>query len=124
MIEAVFNEIERAFRSSFFSNDWRTIVIALGAATIAGLIMGRRGQLVPVTGLALVLFAAGGLLRELFAPRAEGVTLFDRAGALIEGGIMDIAAMPVGLLLGYFIAFAVVVLAVFGLKSAAGGGGH
>jgi len=122
MIEAIFNDIESAFRSSFFSNDWRTIAIALGAAAIAGLIMSRRGQLAQVTLLALLLFAAGGLLRNLLAPRGEGVSLFDRAGTLLEAGVMQILNMQTGLLVGYFIAFAVVVLAAFGLKSAAGGG--
>jgi len=122
VIEAFFNDIESAFRSSFFSNDWRTIAIALAAAAVAGLIMSRRGQMASVTLLALFLFAAGGFLRNLLAPRGEGVSLFDRAGTLVEAGVMQILDMQAGLLIGYFIAFAVVVLAVFGLKSAAGGG--
>lgn len=120
MIEAFFNDIESAFRSSFFSNDWRTIAIALAAAAVAGLIMSRRGQMASVTLLALFLFAAGGFLRNLLAPRGEGVSLFDRAGTLVEAGVMQILDMQAGLLIGYFIAFSVVVLAVFGLKSAAG----
>ena len=122
MIEAIFNDVVHAFRASFLSSDWRTIAIALGAAVIASFLMNRRGQIGSVTLLGLLLFAAGGILRGLFTPRGEGVSFGERAIALVQGGMAQLLEMQAGLLIAYFIAFMVVILAMFGLRSAAGGG--
>jgi hypothetical protein len=125
VLEAIFNDIAYAFRSTFFSGDWRTIAIALGATMIAALIMSRRGQLASVTLLALLMFGAGGLLRGFFRP-SEGVAQGERAAAVLKNGVTRLMDMQAGLLIAYFLVFMIAVLALFGLKTAMGrgGGGH
>jgi hypothetical protein len=125
MLEAIFNDFVYAFRSTFFSSDWRTIAIALGAALLASFVMSRRGQIGSVTLLALLLFAIGGILRGIFMPLAEKVSLGDRTMSLVKSGVAHLMDMQAGLLIAYFLAFMAVILVMFGLRSAAGaGGGH
>ena len=124
MLADIFNDIVHAFRSSFFSSDWRTVAVAFGAAVLCSFLMSRRGQIGSVTLLALLLFALGGIARGLFMGRPQGVGFGEQAVALLKDGVARLMDMQAGLLIAYFIAFMAVILVAFGLRSAAGGGHH
>ena len=68
--------------------------------------------------LALVLFAVGGYLRGMFrGPTAEQATYGDKAVSQLQHSWASFMDMQAGTLLAYFIAFMVLILVFFGVKS-------
>ncbi|WP_411817062.1 hypothetical protein [Hyphococcus sp. DH-69] len=100
------------------SGDWIALVIAFGSVLFASIMMRRGTQIGSMTLLALVVFAIGGFLRGYFrgAP-AEQATYGDRAVSQLEASWMHFMNLQAGTLLAYFIAFMVLILVLFSLRS-------
>ena len=119
MIKTIVDDVSGIIHATFLSGDWIALLIAFGSVAIAALIMRRSGQIASVTLLALVLFAIGGFVRGLFrgAGPAEGATYGDRAALQLRYTWDHFMGMQAGTLLAYFIAFMVLILVLFGVKS-------
>ena len=118
MLESMAGDVVGIIRSVFFSGDWIDILIAVGAVVAAATIMQRGTQIGSMTLLALVLFMGACFMRGVIS-RAGGGESADPAGATmgqIERSWGQFMAMPAGVLLAYFLAFMVAILAAFSLK--------
>jgi len=101
----------------FGDADSVSLIIMLLVVVAAGLVLGQLGRIVQVTIGALAIF---GLLRIGYT-----LTQGAEATALPTTAWNDLKIMPVGDLVVYFIAFAVVITAVHLIRNAVGsGGGH
>ncbi len=119
MLAELLNEMLAILRATFLHGDWISLLIAFGSVIVAALMMRRGTQIGSMTLMALTLFAIGGYLRNLFAgPTPEGGTV--TGGRMVSqfnaslGQFMDLTA---GNLLGYFMAFMLLILVLFGLRS-------
>lgn len=119
MLNAIFTEVVSIFRGIFLGGDLIALAIAVGAILVAALSMSRGAQIGSMTLMALVLFALGGFVRGFFgagAPASAEAT-GGRAANQIEASWSQFAGMQAGTLLAYFIAFMLLILLIFGLKS-------
>jgi len=120
MFQSIANDVMAVMRTLFLSGDWMTLLIALAAVFISVLVMRRGTQIGSMTLLALVLFAIGGYVRRLFAgpSSAEGAAAGgNRAVNQLEASWLQFSDLQAGTLLAYFIAFMVVILLIFAVKS-------
>lgn len=122
MLAELLNEMLAILRATFLHGDWISLLIAFGSVVVAVMVMKRGTQVGSMTLMALTLFALGGYLRNLFAgPRPEGGSV--TGGRLVSefndslGQFMDLTAAN---LLGYFLAFMLVILVLFGFRSILG----
>ncbi|MCK5746401.1 MAG: hypothetical protein KAH44_09300 [Oricola sp.] len=118
MLETIFNDVGNIFEGVFLNGDWIALAIAFGSVLVASLIMRRGTQIGSMTLLALVLFVIGGYLRGVF----RGMAPADSAGAnravnQLEYSWMQFMDLQAGTLLAYFIAFMVLILVLFGVRS-------
>ncbi|MEX0644223.1 MAG: hypothetical protein WD076_02875 [Parvularculaceae bacterium] len=118
MLSQILADVKGAISATFLTNDMIGLLIAFGAVLIASLLMRRGGQIGSMTLLALVLFALGGVLRNFFksAP-AEGQTQSGRAASQIGHAWDQFMGLPASQLLAYFVAFMILILILFGLRS-------
>ncbi len=121
MLETIINDVAGIFRATFLNGDMIALIIAFGSVLVASLIMRRGTQIGSMTLLALVLFALGGFLRGYFrgAPTAE-TTYGDRAVWQLESSWSHFMNLQAGTLLAYFIAFMVLILVLFGVRTVFG----
>ena len=119
MLQSIINDVVGIFNATFLTGDWIALAIAFGSVLIAGLMMQRGGQVGSMTLLALILFAIGGYLRGAFraASSSEGAA-GNRFASQLEASWAQFMSLQAGTLLAYFIAFMVLLLILFGLKSA------
>lgn len=118
MLQSIVNDVIGIFNATFLAGDWIALAIAFGSVLIAGLMMQRGGQIGSMTLLALILFAIGGYLRGAFrAASAEGAA-GNRFTSQLEASWAQFMSLQAGTLLAYFIAFMVLIMVLFGLKSA------
>ena len=120
MFDAIFSDVMAIFRATFLSGDLIGLGIAAGAILTAALAMSRGAQVGSMTLLALSLFALGGFVRGFLksgSAEAPGGAV-SRVSSQMEASWAQFAGMPAGTLLAYFIAFMVIILVIFGLKSA------
>ncbi|GAB4525871.1 MAG: hypothetical protein Kow00133_14590 [Amphiplicatus sp.] len=117
MLQTIINDVNGIFRSTFLTGDWIALVIAFGSVLVAALLMRRGGQIGSMTLLALVLFALGSYLRGVFRASAETVSYGERAVSQLEASWLRFMDLQAGQLLAYFIAFMVLILVLYGLKS-------
>ncbi|MEZ5922278.1 MAG: hypothetical protein R3C60_13140 [Parvularculaceae bacterium] len=128
MLEAIMNDVVGVFKSTFLGGDLIGLAIAAGAIIVAAMIMQRGSQIGSMTLLSLVLFALGGFIRAVMrGPVAgDGGSVATETGQRAIGQIntswMHFADMQAGTLLAYFIAFMILILIIFAVKSAATGG--
>lgn len=113
-MQEVVNEVFGVLRGTFFSGDLIAILIAFGSVLVAALLMQRGSQIGSMTLLALVLFAIGGFLRGFFAgpDPAEGAE-GGRAISLANSRVDVFLDMSAGTLLGYFVAFMILILVFY-----------
>ncbi len=120
MFQAIINDVMAVIRVIFLSGDWATLLIALGAIIISAVIMRRGTQIGSITLLALVLFAIGGYLRAFLAgPSAAegGIPQASRASNQLEASWFEFSNLQAGTLFAYFIAFMIMILLFFVVKS-------
>lgn len=117
MLQTIINDVNGIFRSTFLTGDWIALVIAFGSVLIAALLMRRGGQIGSMTLLALVLFALGSYLRGVFRASAETISYGERAVSQLEASWLRFMDLQAGQLLAYFIAFMILILVLYGLKS-------
>ncbi|MBI1366273.1 MAG: hypothetical protein GC153_10020 [Alphaproteobacteria bacterium] len=117
-MQAMINDVVEILRHTFLTGDWLALVIALGSVLVAALLMQRSGQIASMTVLALVLFAAGGFMRGYFGPHPDAASEGARAVSQLKMGWADLMHMQAGDLVAYFLAFMVLILVLFGIKSA------
>lgn len=124
MLETILNDVIGVFRSTFMGGDLIGIVIAAGAVVTAAFIMQRGGQIGSMTLMALALFAFGGFLRGVMRGpvAADGGSVASQTGGRavnqMNASIAQFYELSAGNLLAYFIAFMLLILLVFGAKSA------
>ena len=110
---------------TFLSGDWTSIAVAVISVLIAVLVMRRGTQIGSMTLLALSVFAIGCYLRSYFMRAAPGEALSvdgARVASQLEASWMEFSALSAGTLLAYFLAFMVVIMVLFGLRSIFGRG--
>ncbi len=118
MLSDILADVKGAISATFLTNDMIGLLIAFGAVLIASLLMRRGGQIGSMTLLALVLFALGGVLRNFFkAAPAEGQTQSGRAASQVQYAWDQFMGLPASQLLAYFVAFMILILILFGLRS-------
>lgn len=120
MLETMFADTIRIFHTTFLNGDWVGLGIAFGSVLLAALFMQRGTQIGSMTLLALVLFVLGGFGRAMLARPADGVApevTGARAAAQVEASWAQFMNMQAGTLVAYFIAFMVLIIALFGLKA-------
>jgi hypothetical protein len=119
MLDAIFSDVVSIFRGIFLGGDLIALAIALGAILVGALAMSRSTQVGSMTLLALTLFALGGFVRGFFRgpDPASAEATGSRAAGQIEASWAQFANMQAGTLLAYFIAFMLLILLIFGLKS-------
>lgn len=118
MLESIIDQAVGTFRTTFLNGDWIALVIAFGSVLLASLLMRRGGQIGSMTLLALVLFALGGYLRGYFGGAASnGVSEGSRAVAQLERSWSSFMSLSAGSLLAYFVAFMVLILVLYALRS-------
>ncbi|MEZ5922315.1 MAG: hypothetical protein R3C60_13330 [Parvularculaceae bacterium] len=128
MLEAIMSDVMGVIRTTFLGGDLIALAIAVGAVLIAALIMQRGTQIGSMTLLALVLFAVGGFVRSVMRGPVAGdggsvaTETGQRAVGQLNSSWMQFADMQAGTLLAYFIAFMVLILIIFAVKSVATGG--
>lgn len=118
MLETIVNDVSNIMRATFLNGDRIALVIAFGSVLVASLLMRRGTQIGSMTLLALVLFAIGGYLRGFFRganpePGAEG----GRAAAQLEASWFTFMNQSAGTLFAYFLAFMVLILVLYGVRS-------
>ncbi len=118
MISDILADVSGTIKATFLGGDLIGLMIAFGAVLIASLLMRRSGQIGSMTLLALVLFALGGVLRNFFrAAPGEGQTQSGRAASQVQVAWDQFMGLPASQLLAYFIAFMVLILVLFGVRS-------
>lgn len=119
MLHSIMNDVVGVLNATFLTGDWIALAIASISVLAAALLMQRGGQIASMTLLALFLFALGGYGRSfLMAPgTAEGSSL-SRLSGQFESSLSQFMNMQAGALLAYFLAFMVLIMLLFGLKSA------
>lgn len=118
MLSDILADVRGTIQATFLTGDMIGLLIAFGAVLVASLLMRRGGQVGSMTLLALVLFAIGGVLRNFFkAAPAEGQTQSDRAVLQIQGAWDRFMELQASQLLAYFVAFMILILILFGLRS-------
>lgn len=125
MLAEIINDVVGTIRATFFSGDWVALLIAFGSVAIAAMMMKRGTQIGSMTLLALVLFALGGFFRGFFrGPDPSAGAEGGRAVSQLEGSINSFMSMSAGSLLAYFIAFMVLIFAIYGARSVLNRDGH
>ena len=124
MLAAIFNDVMGIFKSTFLGGDLIGLAIAVGSVLVAALTMQRSTQVGSMTLLALALFAFGGIARRFFfgADPQTAEAAGNRAVNQLEASWTQFAGMQAGTLLAYFIAFMLLILAVYGVKATVGRG--
>ncbi|MEZ5896664.1 MAG: hypothetical protein R3C51_09700 [Parvularculaceae bacterium] len=118
MLETLLNDVIGVFRSTFMSGDWVGLGIAAGSVIVASLIMQRGTQVASMTLLALVLFALGGFVRGVIGgAQTEGADPAGAAAGQFDASLSQFSSMQAGSLLAYFLAFMVLILVIFLVKS-------
>ena len=119
VLQSIMSDITGVLSATFLTGDWIALAIASGSVLAAALLMQRGGQIASMTLLALFLFALGGYMRGFFttpdAAGAGGAT--GRLAAQFESSLSQFMNMQAGALLAYFLAFMVLILVLYGLKS-------
>jgi hypothetical protein len=124
MLETILNDVIGVLKATFMSGDMIGIIIAAGAIGIAAFLMQRGGQIGSMTLMSLALFALGGFLRGVMkGPVAsDGGSVASQTGgraiSQINSSIAQFYELSAGNLLAYFIAFMLLILLLFGVKSA------
>jgi len=116
MLEAIVNDVMQVFRATFMTGDWTALLVAIASVLIAVLMMRRGTQIGSMTLLALVLFVLGCFVRVFMmtpAPAATGNRIVNQ----LEASWLEFSTMQAGTIFAYFIAFMVLILVLFGLKS-------
>jgi hypothetical protein len=113
MLQEIINYVMGVFQSQ----DQIGLLAMAAIVVIAGLMLGAFGSLIRFTLIALVVFAGAMLARRIFMDGAEPVSLVQQSGN-------DLASMSFGTFLVYFVAFAVVIGAVYFVKSMVRRGAH
>jgi hypothetical protein len=113
MLQEIINYVTNVFQGQ----DQIGWAAMLAIVVIAGLMLGAFGSLIRFTLIALVVFGGVMLARRIFMDGAEPVALVQQSGN-------DFAGMPIGTFLVYFVAFAVVIGAVYLVKSMIRRGAH
>ena len=116
MLEMILNDVAGIVRGTFLNGDWISLAIAFGSVLIASFAMQRVSQIGAMTLLGLTLFVLGGFLRGVFQTAAPSTTGAN-VGAQVEASWTHFMGMQAGTLLAYFIAFMLLIMFVFGLKS-------
>jgi hypothetical protein len=108
------------------NGDWIALAIAFGSVLIASFAMRRGTQVGSMTLLALTMFAIGGYLRGVYrGPRPHGQGDGVSGGELVaqmEQSWSVFMNMSAGTLLSYFIAFMLMILIIFGMRTVFGRG--
>ena len=124
MLETILNDVLSIIRGTFLSSDWIALVIAFGSVLIASFAMRRGSQIGSMTLLALTMFAIGGYLRGVYRgprPQGDGVSGGELV-AQLERSWTTFMTMSAGTLLAYFIAFMIMILIIFGMRTVFGRG--
>ncbi len=119
MLAAIVDDVVGIFRATFMSGDWTAIAVAVISVLIAVMVMRRGTQIGSMTLLALAVFAFGCYLRGYFmqpAP-AGGVVDGNRVVGQLEASWLEFSSLQAATLLSYFIAFMVLILALYSLKA-------
>ncbi len=118
MLASIVNDVVGVFSATFMSGDWTAIAVAVLSVLIAVVVMRRGTQIGSMTLLALVVFAFGCYLRGYFMqPASSNVVDGNRVVAQLQSSWMEFSGLQAGTLLAYFIAFMVLILVLFSLKS-------
>lgn len=119
MLQSILNDVTGVLSATFLTGDWVALAIASVSVLAAALLMQRGGQITSMTMLALLLFALGGYGRNVLAgpATAEPGGAVSRLSKQLEASLSQFMTMQAGALLAYFLAFMVLILALFGLKS-------
>lgn len=118
MLEAIVNDVMHVFRMTFMTGDWTALLVAIGSVLIATMMMRRGTQIGSMTLLALVLFVVGCFARVfMMAPNTAAAAPGGRIVNQLEASWTEFSNLQAGTLLAYFIAFMVLILALYGLKS-------
>lgn len=121
MLQTIINDVFAIFERTFLNGDWVALLIAFGSVLVAALVMRRATQVGAMTLLALVLFVLGWFLRGVFRGAAPETTTAQAAGNRVMDQInmqwAQFMDMEAGTLLAYFIAFMLLILLIFGVKS-------
>ena len=118
MLQALWGDVTGIFQSVFLQGDLISLAIAFGSVVIAALMMQRAGQLVTTTLTAVFLFFAASFVRTLFsAPATGGGSVGGRAVNQLQSGWGQFMDMQASSLLAYFLAFMLLTLVLFVLKS-------
>jgi len=124
MLNSIISDVLGIFRSVFMGGDMIALAIVVGAVIIAAMVMQRGSQIGSMTLLALALFAFGGFVRGVMrGPVAtDGGSVASQTGgramSQINSSLSQFYDMSAGGLLAYFIAFMILILLIFGVKSA------
>jgi hypothetical protein len=124
MLETILNDVIGVLKATFMGGDMIGMVIAGGSIAIAAFLMQRGGQIGSMTLMALVLFAFGGFLRGVMRGpvNSDGGSVASQTGgravSQVNASIAQFYELSAGNLLAYFIAFMLLILLVFGVKSA------
>lgn len=124
MLNAIISDVVGIFRSTFMGGDMIGLAIAAGSVIVAAMVMQRGTQIGSMTLLSLVLFALGGFVRGVMRGQASSdggsvaAQTGDRALGQMNASWAQFSDMQAGTLLAYFLAFMVLILVVFGVKSA------
>lgn len=119
MLHLIMNDVVSVLNATFLTGDWIALAIASISVLAAALLMQRGGQIASMTLLALFLFALGGYARSfLMAPGTSEGSSISRLSGQFESSLSQFMDMQAGALLAYFLAFMVLIMLLFGLKSA------
>jgi hypothetical protein len=119
MLASIVNDVVGVFSATFMSGDWTAIAVAVISVLVAVMIMRRGTQIGSMTLLALVVFAFGCYLRGYFIQMPAGSNMVDgnRVVGQLQSSWLEFSDLQAGTLLAYFIAFMVLILVLFSLKS-------
>ena len=118
MLETIINDVARIFRGVFITGDFVALGIAGGSVLLAVLLMRRPTQIGGMTLLALTFFVIGGLVRGFLNTGAAATTApGNRIVAQLESSWLQFANLQAGTLLAYFLAFMLLILLLFSIKS-------
>ncbi|MEO0400278.1 MAG: hypothetical protein AAF224_12755 [Pseudomonadota bacterium] len=118
MAQSLLNDVIGVIQNVFLGGDLVSLLIAFGSVLVAGLAMQRAVQLVGMTAMALILFILASAGRAVFGgPAPEGSSVSGRAVGQFETGWVDLMGMQAGAILAYFLAFMVLILVLFVVKS-------
>lgn len=119
MLQSIMSDVTGVLSATFLTGDWIALAIASVSVLAAALLMQRGGQIASMTLLALFLFALGGYVRGFLgaSSTAEPNGAVTRLSGQFESSLSQFMTMQAGSLLAYFLAFMVLILVLFGLKS-------